>query len=62
MLWYLAEKDAVDPSLPKEILLDMNAEAKKSSFYMVGDMRVSPNASRLAYAEDRVGTFSLPYT
>lgn len=50
-----AANDRLDESQPEEILLDANAEAKKYSFYMLGSFAVSPDHSKLAYAEDTTG-------
>ena len=51
----LAEKDAMDIAEPEEILLDGNKEAAKYSFYMLGSFEVSPDHTKLAYAEDTTG-------
>jgi oligopeptidase B len=45
----------MDTSLPEEVLLDENAEAKPHKFYSVGGTEVSPNHKLLAYAVDTVG-------
>jgi oligopeptidase B len=45
----------MDTSLPEEVLLDENAEAKPYKFYSVGGTEVSPNHKLLAYAVDTVG-------
>ncbi len=46
----LADWDA-----PEEILLDASIEARGADFYEVGQLAVSPDGQKLAYAEDRVG-------
>lgn len=51
------EADKLDESQPEEILLDANEEAKKFSFYMLGSFTVSPDHTKLAYAEDTTGAF-----
>lgn len=37
------EGDAMDTSIPEEVLLDENEEAAKYEFYMVGGFEVSPD-------------------
>lgn len=55
-----AERDAIDPDQAEEVLLDANEEAKKHSFYMLGSFDISPDHSRLAYAEDVTGVHVPP--
>jgi hypothetical protein len=38
---FLPEADAMDESLPEEVLLDANREAKAYEFYTVGEIEVS---------------------
>jgi len=45
----------MDESCPEEVLLDENAESAKHSFYMTGDLEVSPDQTMLAWGEDTVG-------
>ena len=44
-----------DMKAPEEVLLDEPRMAAGSSFFMVGDQAVSPDNTRLTWAEDRVG-------
>lgn len=37
------ETDQLDVSVPEQVLLDENEEAKHHKFYMVGGFEVSPN-------------------
>lgn len=53
-----AEKDGLDANAPEELLLDMDEEAKQHSFYMVAGVSVSPDANRLMYGQDTVGTYT----
>ena len=48
--------DAVDPNVEEEIVLDGNKEASKHSFWMLGSFEISPDNTKLAYAEDTTGT------
>ena len=50
-----AELDTIDESQSSEVLLNANEEAKKHSFYMLGTFKVSPDHTKLAYAEDTTG-------
>jgi len=50
-----AELDTVNPNKEEQVILDGNKEAKKYSFYMLGSYEVSPDHTKLAYAEDTTG-------
>jgi oligopeptidase B len=50
-----AELDVVDPNKEEQVILDGNKEASKYSFYMLGSFEVSPDHTKLAYAEDTTG-------
>jgi len=45
----------MDPYLPEEILLDVNREARGSSFFHACGLKVSPDESLLAYFQDTKG-------
>ncbi|KAL4433270.1 hypothetical protein ABPG77_003318 [Micractinium sp. CCAP 211/92] len=49
------EADTMDESVPEEVLLDENEEAKKHQFYMVGGFEESPDHSMVAWGEDTTG-------
>lgn len=42
--------------------MDANAEARKHSFYMLGSFEVSPDHTKLAYAEDVTGKPLSPFS
>ena len=50
-----SEMDVMDESMPEEILLDENEDAKGHEFYMVGGFDVSPDHRLLAYGVDTKG-------
>ncbi|PSC70317.1 Protease 2 [Micractinium conductrix] len=49
------EADAMDESVPEEVLLDENEEAKRHKFYMVGGFEESPDHSMISWGEDTTG-------
>ncbi|EFN56398.1 hypothetical protein CHLNCDRAFT_144964 [Chlorella variabilis] len=50
-----SEQDAVDESVPEEVLLDENAEARAHKFYMVAGFQESPDHRLVAWGEDTSG-------
>ncbi|PRW44843.1 prolyl endopeptidase-like isoform A [Chlorella sorokiniana] len=50
-----SEADAMDESIPEEVLLDENEEAKRYSFYMVAGFEESPDHKLVAWGEDTSG-------
>lgn len=45
----------MEESVPEQVLLDENEEAKRHSFYIVRGLEVSPNHQLLGYGVDTVG-------
>jgi len=50
---YARRRDATDA--PEEVLLNANELAKGHDFFEIGDIAISPNSRRMAWAEDTVG-------
>ena len=50
---YLRKKDSLEG--PEEIIMDVNVEAKKHSFFRLGGFSVSPSHNLLAYTVDTTG-------
>jgi oligopeptidase B len=42
--------------MPEEVVLDQNKEAAKHTFYMVGGLSYSLDATKIAYSEDTNGS------